>query len=288
MDFPKNINFNHIFIIDLLKDNEFQTARRLDDDLSVFIPSSQRVYLKIASKEQLIKTLLHIELMEIPQGIKPIIHIEGHGSEQSLSLPNGTTIRWGELYEVLSKINFALNNTLILFIATCYGFHYINTLNILTPTPTYCLISPSKSIEFGGIESGVAVFYKNLFITKDLDISINNLMEHDNTFDFYYSDRFFIGLMINYFKEGHYGKSSRQRLERLLSEAFNRDESEGCILARNERRAVLSQRRKYAKKFIKSENSRFDIYKRNSLKFLGNYDKEIYDEIMKEVKLKIK
>jgi hypothetical protein len=283
MDFSKNINFNHVFIIDLLKESELQTARRLDESISVFIPSNQRTHITITSREALLVTLQQIKLKEIPEGMRPIIHIEGHGCEQSLSLSNGSSIKWGELYDVLSEINRALNNTLILFIATCYGFHYINTLSVLASTPTYCLISPYERITSGDIERGTSMFYKDLFETKDLDHSINNLIKHNPCFDFYNSDQFFIGLMIKYFKEGHYGKSSRARIERLISESFIEDESNGYVFSRNEKRAMLAQRRRSAKEFIKSEGSRFDIYKRNSLKFLGNYDKITYGKIIKEI-----
>ncbi|WP_225181187.1 hypothetical protein [Pectobacterium aroidearum] len=287
MDFSKKINFNHIIIIDLLSDHEFQTARRLDDNLSAFIPANQRTHLKISVKEQLVKTLLQIKSKKIPEGMKPIIHIEGHGSEQSLSLPDGSSISWRELYEILSIINFSLNNELILFIATCYGFHYINTLKVQTSTPTFCLISPSESIEFGAIESGVSIFYRTIFEAKDLDKSIKKLTSHDSSFYFYNSDQFFIELMIKYFKEGHYGKSSQKRAERLLSETFIRDESEGYILARNERRKILSQRRKLVKYFIKSEKSLFDIYKRNSLQFLGSYDRGVFNQIIREIEVEL-
>ncbi|MEQ6968520.1 hypothetical protein [Pectobacterium polaris] len=287
MGFSKKVNFNHIIIIDLLSDHEFQTARRLDENLSAFIPANQRTHLKIPSKEQLIKTLLQIKLKDIPEGMKPIIHIEGHGSEESLSLPDGSSVSWCELYEKISKINVSLNNSLILFIATCYGFNYINTLNVLTPTPSFFLISPSKSIGAGAIDSGVSIFYTTIFETKDLDKSIEKLTNHNSSFDFYNSDQFFIELMINYFNEGHYGKSSQARVERLLSETFIRDESEGYTPDRNERQRILSQRRKIAKDLIKSEKSLFDIYKRNSLQFLGSYDKRIFDKIIREIEIKL-
>lgn len=288
MDLTKAVNFNHILIIDLLSNNEFQTARRLDDNLSAFIPAHQRTHIKIHSKKKLLEILEQIKSEEIPRGMKPIIHIEGHGSEQLLLLPDNSSITWPHLYESLTGINTLLNNKLILFIATCYGFHYINTLSILQSTPTFFLISPSNIIDSNTIEIGASIFYKTLFKTKDLDSSVKKLNDYNPSFEFYNSDQFFIDLMINYFKNGHYGKSARERAERLLSETLVRDESEGVILSRNERRVTLSKRRKIAKTFIKSENSRFDIYKRNSLKFLGNYDKKIFQLIIKEIELELK
>ncbi len=288
MDLTKTVNFNHILIIDLLSDDDFQTARRLDDNLSAFIPAHQRTHIKIHSKEKLLEVLEQIKLKEIPKGMRPIIHIEGHGSEQLLFLPDDSSITWAELYEILKDINILLNNKLILFIATCHGFHYINTLNLLKSTPTFFLISPSKIIDPVTIEIGASIFYASLFKTKDIDNSVKKLTTYNPFFESYNSDQFFINLMVNYFNDGHYGKPARERVERLLSESFVIDESEGAIISRFERRVILSKRRKLAKTFIRSENSKFDIYKRHSLKFLGNYDKKIFYIIIKEIELGLK
>ena len=287
MDFSKRIDFNHIIILDLLREDDFQTARRLDDNISVFVHANQRTHIKISSKENLIENLMLIIQKKLPEGIKPIIHIEGHGSEISLSLPDGSSISWFELYEILSKINFYLNNTLILFIATCYGYHYIKTLKLQASTPTFCLISPSEKIDSCAIERGAYIFYKNIFETKDLDISIRKLTKSDSSFDFYNSDQFFIELMTSYFKKWHYGKLARERIDSLLDSTFTKDEEEGYKYSKNKRKAVLSERRKLAKKFIKSEESRYDIYKRNSLIFLGYYNKAIFKEIIKKIESEI-
>lgn len=287
MDLTKAVNFNHILIIDLLSNDEFQTARRLDDNLSAFIPAHQRTHIKIHSKKKLLEILEQIKSEEIPRGMKPIIHIEGHGSEQSLSLPDDSSITWPELYETLKDINILLNNELILFIATCYGFHYINTLNLLQSTPTFFLVSPSNTINSGTIEIGASIFYNSLFKTRDLNKSVKELTTYNPCFEFYNSDQFFINLMINYFNDGHYGKSARKRVDRLLSESLVRDESEGAITSRYERRITLSKRRKLAKTFIRSDSSKFEIYKRHSLKFLGNHDKNIFHLIIKEIEIGI-
>jgi len=283
MNFTKPINFNHIFIIDLLNDEELQTARKLDDDLSIYINIKSRAHIKVASKKDLVELLEAIKLFYIPQGIKPIIHIEGHGSEQSLHLPDKSYINWNELYEIISGVNFLLSNQLILFVASCYGFNYITTLNIRRYTPTFCLVSPSKNMNSGTIQYGTSIFYRTLFETKDLDKSIKKLTDYDSSFSFYNSDQFFTETMINYFKSGHYGKSSNDRIERLVSEKITEERTNGALFNRSNKRIILSQTRKAAKKFVKSRESKFDIYKRNSLKFLGSYKSEIFHEIIRLV-----
>lgn len=68
---------------------------------------------------------------ECKNGVKPIIHIISHGSEDALYINDQGTSRpilWKCVYNELEKANIACHNNIFVTMCVCYGFHSLKKL----------------------------------------------------------------------------------------------------------------------------------------------------------------
>jgi hypothetical protein len=62
------------------------------------------------------------EEMKSYEGLIPILHISAHGDSEGLQLSDGTVIPWSNLRQLLTPINAALNNGLLVCLSCCEGY----------------------------------------------------------------------------------------------------------------------------------------------------------------------
>lgn len=279
--FHKKLNFNKLIILDCLAENDYQTARRLHENLSDKGYGDGISLLKIHDENTFRDTIQDIKDVFNPEfslGIQPIIHIEAHGNPLSLELPDKSMIPWSDLAEDFRIINKAMGNELITFIGTCHGYHFIfNNHTIKEFAPVYFCIAPLEKIASGDIECSALLFYVNLFSTGDLSRSANLL--DASIFYTYNSDYMFHRAFHETMQQHHRGETLRLRKETLISEAIDLMGASWEAMSPKEKEVYLSKARKYLSYSLKSKESLRAEFERFSIGYMGYAKEEVFEEI---------
>ncbi len=210
---------NSVFFIDCLSDGDFQTARRLFEDVIHFTDPKlgpRCEYFKISSKQDLVSLLGGIA-EQCRQGLKPILHFEAHGSILAgLEIGNQKEkITWTELIPALRAINTATKNNSGVVMAACFGLHIIKPVSIHEPTPFFFLIGSESELYATELEAQLRKFYETIIRGN----SLNNAMDClSDKFKCYHSEKYFLIAMGRYFKQQCMGKGRKARVERLVTE----------------------------------------------------------------------
>ncbi len=173
-------HFNTIVIIDFIPENEFNTARKLREDLEI-IGSTQAVGLKI----QYLRTLTfgdlekHISrvLNEIKfKGMLPLLQVEGHGltSEDGLALPQGYCT-WTQLKDLITPINVVMGLNLMIVMATCYGLSFVRAIRTTDRAQSGEFFRPIKELSAGQILADFSAFYVTFFTTRSTSAALRAL-----------------------------------------------------------------------------------------------------------------
>lgn len=94
--------------------------------------------------------------------LSPIIHIEAHGCNQGVALPDKSIVSWQELEAFVAPINGACNFNLIIVMSTCCGSKLSETLRPNKPAPFAILVAPKGEIATREIELPSQNFYLDL------------------------------------------------------------------------------------------------------------------------------
>ena len=174
--------FNTIVILDAVPEGELNTARRLDEDLrdiaSYVADGLQVRYFRLNNIDDLRSGLLST-LDEIKHnGIKPWIHLDGHGLEDLSGFvfaTKTTSCSWVQLKRLITPINVELKLNLILILATCYGGSFAREIETIDRAPVLGLIGPRREVSAGEIETAFTNFYKTFFKTLSLGDALDAL-----------------------------------------------------------------------------------------------------------------
>lgn len=114
------------------------------------------------------------ELSEFYGNVIPIIHISAHGNKDGIGLSNGEFVSWNELGELLTLINKALDNSLIVCLSSCNGFSGTQMAKKLnSDLPFYALIGHKGQPQWSETAIAYAVFYHLLAKGKSIDEAVN-------------------------------------------------------------------------------------------------------------------
>ncbi|MGQ8774622.1 hypothetical protein ACUTQ5_09375 [Serratia sp. NA_112.1] len=283
--FLKKINFNKLIILDCLSENEYQTAKRLHENLSDKGFGSGISLIKTQSAKSFRDTLQDIKDLFNPElniGFQPIIHIEAHGNPLSMELPDKSTISWSELADDFRIINNSMGNQLITFIGSCHGYNFIyNNHTIKKFTPVYFCIAPLNTIPAGDIETAALTFYESLFSTGDLTLSANLL--DSSKFYTYNSDYMFHRAFHEAMQRNHRGKSLRDRREALITEAIKIMGEKWNDMSQKDKRDYLKHARNLLNVYLKGKESLRAEFEKFSIGYMGYVNKHVFEEIWKHM-----
>ena len=109
-------------------------------------------------------------------GDYPLLHVDCHGDyDAGLSFSNGDDLDWETVASVLTQLNGATNFNLLVLFSACFGYYFTETMGITKPAPCWCLVAPCSVIKQDEILNNLRVFYSELFLTKNVGLSIRNL-----------------------------------------------------------------------------------------------------------------
>jgi hypothetical protein len=166
--------FNAIVILDAIPHGQLNTARSLKSnlrDITDYIAEGLKVrYVRIETYNDLELGFAKI-LDEINNnGLKPWIHLEGHGlsNETGFEFAGGTSCSWVQLKKILIPINIALSLNLFLILATCFGGSFASAIETTDRAPVLALIGPPRKVKAREVERVFPVFYKTFFESQSL------------------------------------------------------------------------------------------------------------------------
>lgn len=222
MSIETQLQFNKVFLIQSLRDNEKQTGERLVEQ--TLKPQLEAVglglaYYKAASRAEFFGALQDIWKQcarESPRTY-PIIHLDTHGAGDKsgiATLPSGEIVTWREFARMARGINVECHNNLLIVGALCYGLLAITEINMREPAPFLAVVGPETPVTVGEIDGGFGPFYEAILKTGSLDEAMTRLSAK---FGLFLADRLFANAFATYIKQDCKGAGRQERIDRLLA-----------------------------------------------------------------------
>ena len=128
-----------------LEEHEQGTTRRVIEDLEPYLSSIELpfVFVEPKTKAELLAGLASIA-KRATEGLRPIIHIDTHGSERDgiYITASKELVSWQVLVDEFRKINAATENNLCVVSAACFGLNMIQPITITRQTPFFLIVAP--------------------------------------------------------------------------------------------------------------------------------------------------
>ncbi|MBW2031307.1 MAG: hypothetical protein JRH06_15575 [Deltaproteobacteria bacterium] len=157
------VRSTNIWIIEWLPQNEQRTGRLLHEWMQEHRPGWS-LYSSCEHKDEVLSSIEHATRKAKKYGMIPVLHLEAHGNEMCLGLPNDNgnaeELTWHELIEPLQRLNLVTRCNLVLVVAACIGFAGIKAFVRGPRAPAVALIGPSAPIMSGDLFSWTKEFYK--------------------------------------------------------------------------------------------------------------------------------
>jgi len=159
------IRSTRIWIIEWLPSDEQRTGRLLHEWMQENRPGWSE-YTVCKCKKEVLDSIERATKLAKTSGMIPVLHLEAHGNEIGLGLPdrNGNVeiLTWDELTEHLQMLNLATRCNLIVVVAACIGFSGIKALVRGPRAPAIALAGPNAEIMSDSLLSGIVEFYKQI------------------------------------------------------------------------------------------------------------------------------
>jgi hypothetical protein len=183
------LDFNSVIVIQSLPDNETQTGRNLYNDIiKRMCEQKQLVHLfsDVRNKDEFRKSMSEIHRLCHEKRIFPLIHFEIHGGKTGFQLKDGMMISWHEVVDLCRNINVAIQNQLIVSLATCMGAYISTGLDINKATPYWGFIGPKHKISEGDIVEDFGELFSELLSSYDIDKALEVLRTKQRRHEYAY------------------------------------------------------------------------------------------------------
>jgi hypothetical protein len=172
---------NHIIVVDSLRADDLQTARRLAEDLetlcSVHPNTPTTEYVRIASTVELYELLAECTDTAKRGGMRPLLHIECHGNEHGFQLADGSFADWANLKVPLGNLNGACAVNLMVTVAACTGGALAKVVQLTDRAPFWGMIGPTREMAATELERLYRVFFEILVKERDPDLAVKAMRE---------------------------------------------------------------------------------------------------------------
>ncbi|HWW05612.1 hypothetical protein [Collimonas sp.] len=253
------------------------TSRRLEEDLqplskfSGLLPDIASAY-SVGSADDVKNVFGAIKKDCIDNNVKPLLHVDFHGSEQhGLVVKPGHYLSWEWFASRCREVNIACQNKFGVVMACCYGLNAIRGVRIGELVPFQYLIGSQETIYEGAdIDDSFSLFYKKLFETRSFEVALVGL---PNKFQPFYAEKMLFIVLAKYLKAGTYGKGFQERKERLITELV---EAGQYPTPQNLKllRASITERLKFDKDGVQ------EVIDKYSASFLGQPSQIKIDDLM--------
>jgi len=281
----------HKFIIfDLVPISEMQTGRNIEENLNDFINAAHSDLFceryKCKSEEDFFSVIERIKDDLIKNGKIPYIHIEGHGSKESMFLPNRSPIPWSSIFESFREINILSRNNLFVSSGACESAYAYKAASITKACPVFGFLAPEKEISAGSVIDGFTAFYKSLINDENLNDAFSEFADvtHGKDYAFLFSHHLFEKAAYNYLTQHCVGKGRKKRLEGIVTQAV----SETSLPVNEARKLLKTELSKPQAEALQKFHHKFmmcDLYPENVERF--KFDAVKFEQNVTSGKLKI-
>lgn len=227
-------NVNAVIWISSLGPSEQGVTTRILEDLEPFIKAVGANFMRFdpANADELLEILGEIAWAAKFRRLRPIIHIDMHGSKENglWVAASGEFVSWPELVGKFRNINAETDNNLCLVSLACFGFEIARYCRILELTPFYVMIAPEKEILAGEIERSAMMFYECVFRKENFveayDVAFGESVK------LFHCERMLYVTAAGYIRDNCQGAGAQRRVEYLVTQA----RAEGAIRNRSQLR----------------------------------------------------
>lgn len=162
--------FNQILVVDSIPTGEYNTARRLFEDLEAYAtaypPSPAVRYMRVENAAEFFQCILMTKDNAEHRDVVPMLHIECHGDEDGFQFADGSLADWDELKVPITELNVATGLNLMVAVAACTGGALAKVMRMGDRAPFWGLIGPTRTLTAGELEKAYAALYLTLLSTK--------------------------------------------------------------------------------------------------------------------------
>ncbi len=173
--------FNQILIVDSIPTGEYNTARRLFEDLEIhaiaYSPSPAIKYIRVNNVTEFFQCIQTAKYNAEQHDLFPMLHIECHGCEDGFQFADGSLADWDELKIPITELNVATGRNLMVAVAACTGGALAKVMRIGDRAPFWGLIGPTRTLTAEELEKAYAALYLTLLRTKSPADAVK-AMEH--------------------------------------------------------------------------------------------------------------
>lgn len=220
----ETLQSNVVAWIHSLPEREMGPTRRILEDLNGLASAGGFPLLEymVGTRAELIDTLAHLTA-EAEKGLRPILHIDSHGTvaEGLLLAPSGERMGWGEIIELLRDLNVATHNNLVCVFALCFGLHVYKQVSLKKPVPAYLFIAPPSEVNVGFLEEQTLAFYREINRTSNVTAAFQATL--GARMELFHCQGLFLQSLLRYIRTYCKGTQRQARLERMVTAVLNRD-----------------------------------------------------------------
>ena len=163
-------HFNQILVVDSIPAGEYNTAKRLFEDLEsyavAYSPSPAIHYRRIENAADFIQCIRNCRIDAEERQIVPMLHIECHGDDDGFQFADGSLADWDELKLPVTELNIATGLNLMIAVAACTGGALAKVIGLGDRAPFWGLIGPTQTLSAGDLEKAYSALYLTLLSTK--------------------------------------------------------------------------------------------------------------------------
>ncbi|PVX97694.1 hypothetical protein [Paraburkholderia unamae] len=244
--FAARFALNSVFIIDGLGPDDpvrgnhllYEELRDLKMEFPDLLQHVDRCV--VENGAQFLDTIREITEMSRALGLRPIVHIECHGTNDGLRVgARGELLPWPLLEPVLRQLNLATGCNLGVVMVVCHGLFSLQPVKITRPAPFYFLLGSQEELYSVDMRVEMPKFYRTLCETNDLDRAVT----HVRSCKHFIAEHLVVHALGRLIKNACTGKGRTARVERAVTLAT----WQLAALPRDQRRERIRQVRKDAK-----------------------------------------
>ena len=174
--------FNQILILNSIPAGEYNTARALQDDLTVLAAVAPGggpavVGLPINSAGHFVDVMRQCADVAGLDPYVPLVHLECHGSPEGLQFADKSFLTWLEVKDAVTPLNIATRLNLIFVISACHGMAFASAVYVTDPAPVYAFIGPSRDMPAQELLTGFLAFYDRYLRTRSSEEGVQALRQ---------------------------------------------------------------------------------------------------------------
>jgi hypothetical protein len=177
------VRFNAIVVIESLPTMQVQTGTILHKYIESLAGDFERpveaIHQQCFGAGEFRQALANL-LTAVTAGLRPILHIEAHGSEMDgLYFADDTRMPWGEFCDLITPLNLQTDFGLLVVVSACYGFNALNGVHPRKSAPYLLLIGPSDEVNPAELMQRFRTMYRAMLETLNAIPTVIALLEGD-------------------------------------------------------------------------------------------------------------